>query len=204
MAITNPNLLYSATYDVYVDQTTLVIYKRKSRNRKTEITDEELVLLPLRMNDNRYIVFNDYCRRNIPTCISYIFADVFPDRVGDYYLHMLDPETFSELDHRDHVHDTYESNFPECLRWTSATINRADTSRTRYTDKDIDDKTAHRLKSRRDYYHKAKQDPEKLAKLRSQWAETKRRRYAKAKDQMKQWSADVNAEMQRRATMGQK
>lgn len=199
MAITNPNLLYSATYDVYVDKTTMCIYKRCNRHRKTEITDEELVLLPLRVNDNRYIVFNDYRRNNAPKCISYIFADVFPERVGDYYLHLMDPETFRELDHRDHVHDTYESNFPERMRWTSATINRADTSRTRYTDKDLDDKTAKRLKRSRDYYHNAKQDPEKLAKLRRQWAETKRRRYANAKGQLKQWQDAVNAEMQRRA-----
>lgn len=192
--IENQNLVYSAQFDLYVDQTSMVIYKRNNRNRKTEITDGELIPLPLRCSHNKYIQFRDY-KTGSNVCISYVFADAFPERVGNHELHLLDPETFSELDHVYHVHDTYESNFPECMRWTSATVNRADTSRTRYTDKDLDEKTAKRLKKSRDWYAKSKQDPEKLAKLREQWAAAKRRKYAEIKEHRKDWNDAVNEEM---------
>ena len=108
--IQNPNLVYSAQFDLYVDKTTMVIYKRNNRHRKTEITDGELIPLRLSCSHNKYIQFRDF-RTSRMVCISYAFADAFPDRVGDNYLHLLDPQTFSELDHRNHVHDTYESNF---------------------------------------------------------------------------------------------
>lgn len=195
--ITNPNLVYSAQFDLYVDQTTMVIYKRNNRHRKTEITDSELIPLPLICSHNKYIQFRDF-RTSRMVCISYVFADAFPDRVGDNYLHLLDPQTFSELDHRNHVHDTYESNFPENLRWTSPTVNRADTSRTKYTQKDIDEKTAKRLKRNREKYARMKQDPKRLARNREIWAAYKRRKYAEIKEARKEWTAAINAEMLRR------
>jgi len=195
--IKNTNLIYSAQFDLYVDQTTMVIYKRNNRHRKTEIDDSELIPLPLICSHNKYIRFRDY-KTGSAVCISYVFADVFPERVGNHELHLLDPETFSELDHVDHVHDTYESNFPERMRWTSATVNRADTSRTKYTKADIDEKTAKRLKRKREKYAEMKQDPEQLAKNRAKWAAYKRRKYAEIKDHRKEWNDAVNEEMLRR------
>lgn len=195
--IQNPNLVYSAQFDLYVDKTTMVIYKRNNRHRKTEITDGELIPLPLICSHNKYIRFWDYKTTKM-VCISYVFADVFPDRVGDNYLHLLDPQTFSELDHRNHVHDTYESNFPENLRWTSPTVNRADTSRTKYTKKDIDEETAKRLARNRKKYARMKQNPERLAKNRAMWAAYKRRKYAEIKEDRKQWTSAANEEMLRR------
>ena len=196
MAIENTRLRYSSKYDVYVDVDTMVIYKRCSRNRKTEITDSELVPLRLWIKYNGYIMFHDSLT-NHSHGVYYIYADTFPELVQHSEMHELDPDTYCELDHVNHVHDTIESNYPQNLRWVSPRINRADTSRRVITP--ADEKHLATLVRRRQRYQERKQDPEWLANSRKKDAERKRRYYYERKDAMLAKQEAVNAEMQRRA-----
>lgn len=196
MAITNTRLRYSPTYDVYVDVDTMVIFKRCNRRRKTEITDAELVPLRLETSFNGYLQFRDsFSHRN--RGVYYIYADAFPELVGGSDLHQMDPETYSEIDHINHIHDTLESNFPSNLRWVSRKINRADTSR-RVSEPE-NDSHARSLSYCKAYYYEHRQDPEWMEKRRKKDAERKRKKYYERKAQSKAHQDAINAEMQRRA-----
>lgn len=199
MAIENTRLRYSSTYDVYVDVDTYAIYKRNNRRRKTEITDAELVPLKIYATSDGYLLFNNTYSGN--RCnklgIYYIYADAFPEIVGGSDLHQMDPDTYCEIDHINHVHDTLESNFPQNLRWVSRKINRADTSR-RVIEPE-NDSHANALNYYKDYYYKHRQDPEWMEKRRKKDADRKRKQYYARKEAMLAQQEAVNAEMQRRA-----
>jgi hypothetical protein len=191
MAIMNNDLVYSPKYDVYVARSTYAIYKRNNRRRKTEITDDELVLIHLSSQIGRYVRYYDtLSSKNI--CISYIYADAFPELVENSDLHAMDPETYCELDHKLHVVDTIESNLPQNIRWVSRRINRADTSR---RVKDADEKRESRLRYQREYRRKRRQDPEFLNKERKLDAERKCRYYHERKESIKQHEAELNEAM---------
>ena len=194
MAITNTRLRYSPTYDVYVDVDTYAIFKRNNRHRKTEISDSELVPLRMSTRPNGYIMFQD--KRNSKG-IYYIYADTFPELVGGSDLHQMDPDTYCEIDHINHIHDTLESNFPSNLRWVSRKINRADTSRRVVVPES--DSHAKSLEYFKEYYYEHRQDPEWVEKKRKKDAERKRKQYYARKEATLAQKEAVNAEMQRRA-----
>ena len=195
MAITNPDFIYVAKYDIYVQRSTRLFYKRCHRGRKTEITEDELVLM-----DKFLFSTTDYIRLNTridgktrTVCISYVFAEAFPELVGNAYLHELDPETFCELNHKSHVHNTWESNFPENTEWTTTRINRADTSKRVH---DADEKRAERLRKKREYNRKRRSDPEYLAKQREREAAYRRKQYQETRPLRKQQSEQLAAQLQ--------
>lgn len=186
--ISTEKYAYSKKYDVYVDRSTRVIYKRNSRRRKTEIQEDELVPVKLTYTFRRYIQCNVKRGRR---GIHQVMADAFPTLVNGYDLHELDPETYCELDHINHIHDTYESNFPECLRWTSKRVNRALTSRTKSLS-EMDDKERERTIKRREASYKRWFDPTKIERNRQLDRERKRRYQESTKDLRKQESAELN------------
>lgn len=201
--ITNPNLSYSPLYDVYVDRNTHVIYKRNNRNRKTEITDDELVLVKLSVKYNDYIQIGARGKKGYTKIgIHRIYADAFPDLIENHELHELDPDTYSEIDHKNHVHNTLESNWCDNLRWVSPRINRADTCRRVTTPRD--EKHLARLKYQREYYRKRCQDPEKMKVRRVQDAERKRKYHHANKDKRKAEADLLNAQMAKLAGIDQK
>ena len=198
--ITNPNLSYSPKYDVYVDRNTHAIYKRNNRHRKTEITDEELVLVKLYVKYNDYIQINTRGQKcSTKVGIHRVYADAFPELVENHELHELDPETYCEIDHKNHVHNTLESNWCDNLRWVSPRINRADTSR-RIT-VPTDEKHLARLLYYRDYYRKRRQDPEMIKKRRAKDAERKRKYHHANKDKRKAEAELLNAQMAKLAEL---
>lgn len=187
--ISTEKYAYSKQYDVYVDRSTRVIYKRNSRRRKTEIQEEELVPVKLTYQYDRYIQcqVKDSKRKGI----YHVFADAFPHLVKGADLHELDPETYCELDHINHVHDTYESNFPENLQWISPRVNRALTSRTKSLS-EMDDKARERTIKHRESSYKRWFDPEKIEHNRKLDRERKRRYRESTKSLRKQESAELN------------
>ena len=187
--ISNEKYAYSKKYDVYVDRSTRVIYKRNSRRRKTEIKESELVPVKLTYKFDRYIQCN--VKGSKKKGIYHVFADAFPDLVKGADLHDLDPETYCELDHINHIHDTYESNFPENLRWTSARVNRALTSRTKSLS-EMDDKERERILKHRETSYNRWFDPEKIEHNRKLDRERKRRYRDSTKSLRKQESAELN------------
>lgn len=196
MAITNPDFIYVAKYDIYVQRSTRTFWKRCHRGRKTEITEDELVLMDkFDYSTTDYIRVGtkiDGCkRRNV--CISYVFAEAFPELVGNAYLHALDPETLCEINHKSHVHNTWESNYPENLEWTTPRINRADTSKRVV---DADEKRAERLRKQREYNRKRRSNPELLAKQRAWEADYRRKQYHETKPLRKQQAEQLAEQLQ--------
>lgn len=191
MAIENPNLAYSPTYDVYVDRNNYAIYKRNNRHRKTEIVDSELIPLTLHPAYNGYVMFYDSARRT-SRGIYYIYADAFPELVEGSDLHQMDPDTYCQIDHKDHVHDTLESNFPKNLRWVSAKINHADTSRRVI---DASESKRKQLDRQKAYYQRKKQDPEWMEHRRAVCAANKLSKYYENKEKTKAQKALLNAQM---------
>ena len=191
MAIENPNLVYSSLYDVYVDRTNYAVYKRNNRNRKTEIVDSELIPLNLHPVYNGYILFYDSVGGRTRG-LYYIYADVFPELVEGSDLHQMDPDTYCQIDHKNHIHDTLESNYPQNLRWVSAKINHADTSR---RVKDPTEKQRKQLDRMKDYYQRKKQDPEWMEHRRAVCAANKRNKYYENKEKTKAQKALLNAQM---------
>lgn len=183
---------YSALYDIYVARDTMLLYKRNNRRRKTEIKEDELVLVKLGINTGNYITFNDTIHRN-RTGIWHVFADAYPERVTNYADHLADVVTFSELDHLD-GHDTYESNFPENLRWSSRRVNRARTSRTLDVSSMTDKQRDRVLKKRKQSYDNWF-DPTKIDEHRRKDAERKRKYYAETKSLRKQQADELNAKL---------
>lgn len=183
---------YSPLYDVYVSRETMLLYKRNSRRRKTEIKEDELVLLKLYINIGDYITFNDTIHHN-KTGIWHIFADAFPERVTNYADHLADFITFSEIDHLN-GHNTYESNFPENLRWSSPRVNRARTSRTLNL-ADMSSKQRERVLKKRKQSYDRWFDPEKIDEHRRKDAERKLRRYYETKSLRKQQADELNAKL---------
>lgn len=182
------------TYDVYVNRETMALLKRKSRNRKGDITEDELVPLKLYVSFNGYIKFDDY-RTNHKICISYIYADAFPDRVQGWEDHIADFVTYSELDHL-HGHDTIESNYPENLRWTSVRVNRSRTSRT-VDLSHVDEKRKNYLLQHREYMRNRRAtDREWLEAERRKDAERKLKRYYETKSLCQQQANELNAQME--------
>ena len=187
--ISTEKYAYSKQYDVYVDRSTRILYKRNSRRRKTEIQEEELVPVKLTYAYDRYIKCDVINKKRIG--IYHIFADAFPHLVKGADLHELDPETYCELDHINHIHDTYESNYPENLQWTSTRVNRALTSRTKSLSA-MDDKARERTIKHRESSYKRWFDPEKIEHNRKLDRERKRRYRASTKSLRKQESAELN------------
>ena len=194
MAITNPNLAYAHTYDLYVDRNTHVIYKRNHRGRKTEITDEELVVAKLYSTYDGYIQVQGHQQgHTYKVGIHRVYADAFPDLVENHEFHDMDPEAYNEIDHKNHIHDTIEASWCTNLRWVSSKVNRADTSRRVITPDS--ESHANQLKRASKYYHEHKQDPEWLATHRKKNAAIKNRHYYERKDQMAAKSAALNEQM---------
>ena len=187
--ISTEKYAYSQKYDVYVDRSTRVIYKRNSRRRKTEIQEEELVPVKLAYQFGRYIQCT--VKDSKTKGIYHVFADAFPELVKNADLHDLDPETYCELDHINHIHDTYESNFPENLQWISPRVNRALTSRTKSLS-ELDDAARERTIKHREASYKRWFDPEKIEHNRKLDRERKRRYRESTKSLRKQESAELN------------
>lgn len=196
--ISKEKFAYAPTYDLYIDRATMVVFKRKSRLRKTEIQEYELVPLRLRVMHNGYFTFQDSVHGGSRCVgIQYAYADAFPERVNGWEDHLADFVTYSELDHL-HGHDTLESNFPENLRWTSVRVNRARTSQL-IDVTTLDEKERAHILKRREYERERRKDPEITKKRRIQQAEYRRRKYAENKDIRKQQTEALNAEIARRA-----
>lgn len=199
MAITNPDYIYVAKYDIYVQRSTRLFYKRCHRGRKTEITEDELVLM-----DNFLFSTTEYIRMKLKVggkicndCISYVFAEAFPELVGNADSHAKYPYLYTELNHKSHVHNTWESNFPENLEWQIPSINRADTSRN-VEKNNPDDKRLRRSKQAKDWYQKKKQDPEWLEKHRQRDAANKRRLYHETRSLRKQQEYELAEQLLRK------
>lgn len=183
---------YSPLYDVYVSRETMLVYKRNSRRRKTEIKEDELVLVKLNITHNGYIMFSDVIHAK-NTGIWHVFADAFPERVTNYEDHLADFVTFCELDHLN-GHLTYESNFPENLRWSSPRVNRARTSRTLNL-ADMSSKQRERVLKKRQRSYDWWFDPEKVDENRRKDAERKRKYYAETKSLRQQQAKELNAKL---------
>ena len=181
---------YAPTYDLYINRETMIVYKRCSRRRKTEITEDELVPVKLSVNHAGYIKFHDYVRRNL-LGIQYAYADAFPERVQGWEDHMADFVTYSELDHL-HGHETLESNFPEHLRWTSRRVNRARTSQ-RIDISVLDEKEKQKVLKWRERERRLRENKEWLAKKRERDAEYRRRKYHETKLLRKKQTDELNA-----------
>ena len=190
--INKSRFAYCPTYDLYINRETMIIFKRCNRRRKSEITEDELVPLKLRVRHNGYFVFNDF-RTGKPVGIQYAYADAFPERVQGWQDHMADFITYSELDHL-HGHDTLESNFPEHLRWTSRRVNRARTSQT-VDLSTVDEKRKKQLLKDRERFRRYREDKKWLKKKRERDAEYRRRKYAETKDMRKRQTEELNAKI---------
>lgn len=195
--IENKNMIYSPTYDCYVDSSTMLIYKRSNRGRKSEITDDELVLVKLRVKYNGYILCNTAYTdgRNKTVGIWRIFADVFPEQIHGWEYHQADPDNFCELDHVN-GHETYESNFPSNLSWTTPRINRARTNRTKNIFADgVTEAERNKILKKRKYYHDHKNDPEWMARKRKSDADRKKAKYKETKELRRKQSAELNEQI---------
>lgn len=197
MAITNQDFIYVAKYDIYVQRSTRTLWKRCNRNRKTEITEDELVLM-----DNFCITRDEYIQLCIwvsgkicHDCISYVFAEAYPELVGNADLHEKYPYLYTELNHKNHVHNTWTSNYPECMEWLPASVNRADTSRN-VEKNNPDDKRLRNSRRMKDWYQKKKQDPEWVEKRRKHDAENKRKLYHETRPLRKQQAEQLAAQLQ--------
>jgi len=197
MAITNPDYIYVPKYDIYVSRSTRLLYKRCHRGRKTEITEDELVLMDKFMfNTTEYIKLRLWVNgKQCNDCISYVFAEAFPELVGNADLHAKYPYLYTELNHKNHVHNTWESNYPECMEWLPVSVNRADIS-TNVEKNNPDDKRLRRSKYDKDRYQKKKQDPDWLAKKRKRDAEYDLKRYHETKSIRKQQEENLAAQLQ--------
>lgn len=198
MAITNPDFIHAAKYDIYVQSSTRTFWKRCNRGRKTEITDDELVLI-----DKFEYTPTDYIRVRVPNNVGvkkgvyYVFAEAFPKLVGNADLHEKYPYLYTELNHKSHVHNTWESNYPENLEWQIPSINRADTSKN-VEKNNPDDKRLRKSKQHKDWYQKKKkQDPEWVAKRRKQQAEYRTKQYHETKSLRKQQTEQLAAQLQK-------
>lgn len=186
MAITNPDYIHVAKYDIYVQRSTRTFWKRCHRGRKTEITEDELVLI-----DKFEYTLNEYIRVRVPENegvkkgIYYVFAEAFPELVGNADLHAKYPHLYTELNHKNHVHNTWESNYPENLEWQIRSINRADIS-TNVEKNSPDEKRLRASRRNKDWYQKKKQDPDWLADSRKRDAARKRKYYHDTKSLRKQ------------------
>lgn len=189
--INSEKYAYSPIYDVYVSRETMGLLKRKSRKRKGEIDESELVPVKLYTTFNGYIKFHNKGRL---VGIQYIYADAFPDKVGRYQDHLDDFVSFCELDHIN-GHTTLESNFPDNLEWSTPRLNRARTSR-RVDRSQVSDAHLKRLERQREYYMKCREDKEWVAERRRKDAERKRRYNDERKEQNKLHSAEVNIQME--------
>lgn len=195
--INNPNMIHSPTYDLYVDSSTMLIYKRINRHRKSEITDDELVPAKLSLRYNGYIICTGaYANGNRCTVgIWRIFADCFPEQVHCWENHQADPENFCEIDHIN-GHETYASNFPSNLRWTTPRLNRARTSKTKdIFAEGVTEAERKKILRQRKYYHDKKQDPEWLARKRKADADRKKAKYEETKDLRRKQSAELNEQI---------
>ena len=181
---------YAPTYDLYINRETMIVYKRCNRRRKTEITEDELIPLNLRVFHNGYFKFYDYRTGNA-------YADAFPERVQGWADHMADFITYSELDHL-HGHETLESNFPEHLRWTSRRVNRARTSQT-VDLSTVDEKRKEQLIKDRERFRRYREDKKWLKKKRARDAEYRRRKYAETKELRKRQTEELNAKIAKMA-----
>lgn len=197
MAITNPDFIYVPKYDIYIQRSTRLFYKRCNRRRKTEITEDELVLM-----DDFHFCTTEYIQLKLSLggktchdCIGYVFAEAFSELVGNADLHEKYPYLYTELNHKNHVHNTWESNYPENLEWLPASVNRADIS-TNVEKNNPDDKRLRRSKRMKDWYQKKKQDPEWLAKSRERDAERKKKYYHETRPLRKQQAEQLAAQLQ--------
>jgi hypothetical protein len=102
---------------------------------------------------------------------------------------------YTELNHKSHVHNTWESNFPENIEWQIPSINRADTSKN-VEKNNPDDKRLRRSKQKKDWYQKKKQDPEWLENHRRKDAANRRRQYHETKPLRKQQAEQLAAQLQ--------
>lgn len=198
MAITNPDYIYVPKYDIYVQRSTRFFYKRFNRGRKTEITEDELVLMEhFRFNPTDYIQLKSLSigGKQCNDCISYVFAEAFPELVGNADLHAKYPHLYTELNHKNHVHNTWESNYPENLEWLPVSINRADIS-TNVEKNNPDDKRLRISHHMKDWYQKKKQDPEWIEKRRKKQAEYRRKQYHETKSLRKQQAEQLAAQLQ--------
>lgn len=182
---------YSPIYDVYVSRETMGLLKRKSRKRKGEIDESELVPVKLYTTFNGYIKFH---HKGGLVGIQYIYADAFPEQVGRYQDHLDDFVSFCELDHIN-GHTTIESNFPSNLEWSTPRLNRARTSR-RIDRSQVSDAQRKRLERQREYYMKCREDKEWVAEQRRKDCERKKRYHNENKEQNKLHSAEVNLQME--------
>ena len=189
--INSEKYAYSPIYDIYVSRETMGLLKRKSRNRKGEIDESELVPVKLYTTFNGYIKFHHNSRL---VGIQYIYADAFPEQVGRYQDHLDDFISFCELDHIN-GHTTLESNFPSNLEWSTPRLNRARTSR-RVDRSQVSDAHRKRLDQQCEYYRKCREDKEWVAEHRRRDCERKKRYYDERKEQNKLHSVEVNLQME--------
>lgn len=185
---------HSETYDVYVDLTTRAILKRCHRSRKGKPTEDELV--PLKLTNCTYGGYPRFYQSKTRnhTCISYIYAEAFPTLVQNWDYHLREPDVYCELDHISGIHDTIESNYPENLRWSTATANRG-RKRTNKDVSQLSEKELAKIIKRRENYRKRREDPEWVAKIRKRDAETKQRYYYEHKEERKQQTERLNEEL---------
>lgn len=204
MAITNPDFIYVSKYDIYVQRSTRTLWKRCHRGRKTEITEDELVLMEkFLVTSDEYIRLKLWVNGKMSNdCISYVFAEAFPELVGNADLHAKYPYLYTELNHKNHVHNTWESNYPECMEWLPASINRADTSRN--VEKNNPDDTRLRHSRRmKDWYQKKKKDTEWLDRKRKYDAARRRKLYHETRLLRKQQEAALAEELLRKQQAGE-
>ena len=191
MAIDPEKYTHSKKYDIYFDLTTRLPYKRVHRSRKSEITEQELVPVKLYVMYDGYIHFTSKEGSSVGIYHAFADAEKFKSKVGRAKDHDADPDTFSELNHKSGIHDTYESNFPENLEWTSPRVNRAMTCRTRSL-ADMDEAERERVIKDRDRKRLRRMDPEYREKERADDRARKKRYREERKELRQQQSEELN------------
>lgn len=200
--IENKNMIYSPTYNRYVDSSTMVIYKRQNCNRKSEITDAELIPIKISVRYNGYLS-TKVCMDNktLDVGIWRIFADAFPEQVHCWENHEADPDNFCELDHIN-GHETYASNFPSNLRWTTPRLNRARTTRTKdIFAEGVTEAERKKILKRRKYYHDHKNDPEWMERRRKNDADRKKAKYYSTRELRRQQADELNEQIRQLAVI---
>lgn len=185
---------HSETNDVYVDLNTRAILKRCNRGRKGKPTEDELV--PLKIHSCNYGGYPRFSqpKTNKHICIAYIYAEAFPTLVQGWEDHQREPDVYCELDHINGIHDTIESNYPENLRWSTATANRG-RKRTNKDMSQLSEKERTQILKSRERYRKRRENPEWVAKARKKDTETKLRYYYEHREERKQQVVRLNEEL---------
>lgn len=212
MKNTNPNLKYVAKYDVYVylagkngefdPAGEPILYKRNRRRKYIEGTEVDLDVCSVQCTTCGYMqvhvpVYDVIDGKRIR--VQQNTAVGVHTIVATACVYNSDPIFHTEVNHKDH--DPF-NNRVNNLEWTSAAVNRAETSNTKdYAA--LTDVERSRIEASRERTRKWRSKPENLAKKRTRDAEYRRKQYYATRDLRRRQAAELNAEQARLAGLAE-